>query len=62
MLWLPLSCLLVPFALVWGGVGVGLAVLVGLGLAGLAIALWAILRLSGMSLRHLDGPDRPGAS
>ena len=54
MLWLPLGVLLVPFAMVWGGASRRTALLVALALAGLTALLWVILRLSGMSLHHLD--------
>ena len=59
MVWLPLGVLLVPFAMIWGGAGRRTAVLVGLGLAALALLLWAILRMTGMSLHHLDRGDGP---
>jgi hypothetical protein len=58
MLWLPLGVLLVPFAMVWGGASARAALLVGLALAVLTLLLWVILRLSGMSLHHLDHGDR----
>ena len=59
MVWLPLGVLLVPFAMIWGGAARRTAVLVGLGLAALALLLWAILRMTGMSLHHLDRSDGP---
>ena len=57
MLWLPLGVLLVPFAMVWGGASRRTALLVALALAGLSVLLWVILRLTGMSLHHLDHGD-----
>lgn len=57
LVWGPVACLLVPFALVWSGIGWGTALAVGGLLALLAVLCWGALMASGMSLRNLHRQD-----
>ena len=51
LIWGPFALALVPFALVWSGAGVGVALAVGGLLTLLGLLCWAAMSLSGVTLR-----------
>ena len=57
LIWGPFALALVPFALVWSGTGIGVALAVAGLLAVLAVLCWGALSLSGLTLRGPHNHD-----